>query len=176
MRLYARHRTPTLAMCLGGLAAKDTSSSVRSVVGCGSLGHYVMLTPHTQAAREREDVIVWFPVHLQWSSSWHYSADSSNGRRNEGMWLQRHLWFGFMLISCDLRAMLHREAGGYLHVMSIKYVCVHLHVHQQAWMRHYPFDLNLASYISSPLPSQVCQSGGFFSGVLATLEMLVLHL
>lgn len=58
MRLYAPHWPPTPLMCSGGLAAKDTSPGSRSVVGCGSPGHYVMLTPHTQAVGEREDVMV----------------------------------------------------------------------------------------------------------------------
>lgn len=58
MRLYARLGTPTLAMCCGGLAAKDTSTRVLFVIGCGSLGHYVMLTPHTLVDGEREDVMV----------------------------------------------------------------------------------------------------------------------
>lgn len=54
---HASVRTALNAL-LCGLAAKDTSARVRSVVGYGSFCHYVMLTPLTQAAGEREDVMV----------------------------------------------------------------------------------------------------------------------
>lgn len=95
MRPYAQAWTPTPVMCRGGLAAKDTRVRVLFVIGCGCLGHYVMLTPYTLVAGEREDVMVWFRVHLQWSSFWHYSANSSDERCNEGMCL-------FLQLVCDL--------------------------------------------------------------------------
>lgn len=112
------HQTPTPPMRSGGLVAKDTSGRVRAVVGCGSPGHYVMHTPHSRPAREREDVMVWFPVHLRWSSCWRYSAISSNRRRNEGMWRRQLLLIpaGF----CRFTREAAPSGRKYLRLMTIK--------------------------------------------------------